>query len=84
MTRDRMYAAAPVMLLAMVEAGRSVLLRRAGLAAGIVRDRIPIGRWLLSPWRTWLLWRRMVPWQIADYHDAFPAARLNEWCCGGV
>ncbi|RSM81985.1 hypothetical protein DMH04_26965 [Kibdelosporangium aridum] len=79
-----MYAAAPVMLLAMVEAGRSVLLRRAGLAAGIVRDRIPIGRWLLSPWRTWLLWRRMVPWQIADYHDAFPAARLNEWCCGGV
>ncbi|MFC0105468.1 DUF2637 domain-containing protein [Kibdelosporangium aridum] len=65
-----LHAAAPVMLLAMVEAGRSVLLRRAGLAAGTVRDRIPIGRWLLSPWRTWLLWRRMVLWQIADYHEA--------------
>lgn len=65
-----LHAAAPVMLLAMVEAGRSVLLRRAGLAAGTVRDRISIGRWLLSPWRTWLPWRRMVLWQIADYHDA--------------
>nr|CEL13478.1 Phage protein [Kibdelosporangium sp. MJ126-NF4] len=58
------------MLLAMVEAGRAVLLRQTGLAAGLSRDRIPLGRWILSPWRTWLLWRRMVLWQIADYHDA--------------
>jgi hypothetical protein len=59
-----LHAAAPLMLLAMVEASRAVLLRRAGLASGHARDRIPIGRWILSPWRTWLLWRRMILWHI--------------------
>lgn len=65
-----LHAGAPLMLLAMVEAGRAVLLRRAGLVTGLARDRIPFGRWILSPWRTWLLWRRMILWQITDYHDA--------------
>jgi hypothetical protein len=65
-----LHAAAPLMLLVMVEAGRAVLLRRAGLASGIVRDRIPCGRWILSPWRTWLLWRRMVLWHVTSYRSA--------------
>lgn len=73
-----LHAAAPLMLLAMVEAGRAVLLRRAGLESGIARDRIPCGRWMLSPWRTWMLWRRMVLWQITDYHTALQQeARLR-------
>jgi hypothetical protein len=58
------------MLLVMVEAGRAVLLRRVGLAAGTVREGIPFGRWVLSPWRTWLLWRRMVLWRITSYDGA--------------
>jgi hypothetical protein len=65
-----LHGAAPLMLLVMVEAGRSVLLRRAGLASGVVRDRIPFGRWILAPWRTWLLWRRMVMWQFTSYRAA--------------
>jgi hypothetical protein len=65
-----LHAAAPMMLLVMVEAGRAVLLRRAGLALGVVRDRIPFGRWILAPWRTWLLWRRMVLWQFTCYRAA--------------
>lgn len=65
-----LHAIAPLMLLVMVEAGRTVLLRRAGLTAGCVRDRIPWGRWLLSPWPTFLLWRRMVLWQITSYRAA--------------
>jgi hypothetical protein len=65
-----LHAAAPTMLLVMVEAGRAVLLRRAGLASGVVRDRIPFGRWVLAPWRTWLLWRRMVLWQFTSYRAA--------------
>jgi hypothetical protein len=73
-----LHAAAPLMLLVMVEAGRAVLLRRAGLASGTVRDRIPMGRWVLSPWRTWLLWRRMVLWQISSYREALDMdARLH-------
>ncbi|MFC0105473.1 DUF2637 domain-containing protein [Kibdelosporangium aridum] len=50
-----LHAAAPLMLLVMIEAGRAVLLRRAGLTSGMARDRIPIGRWQLSPWPTFLL-----------------------------
>ncbi|MCE7006902.1 DUF2637 domain-containing protein [Kibdelosporangium philippinense] len=65
-----LHSAAPVMLLVMVEAARVVLLRRIGYAAGTARDRIPLGRWLLSPWRTWLLWRRMVLWQVTSYRQA--------------
>ncbi|WP_165960695.1 DUF2637 domain-containing protein [Actinocrispum wychmicini] len=65
-----LHAVAPLMLLVMVEAGRTVLLRCAGGAAGCVRDRIPLGRWILSPWSTFLLWRRMVLWQITSYRAA--------------
>lgn len=65
-----LHIAAPVMLLAMLEAARAVLLRRIGIATGTARDRIPSARWVLAPWRTWLLWRRMVLWQITHYHTA--------------
>jgi len=65
-----LHAAAPLMLLAMVESGRAVLLRLQGQECGTARDRIPLARWLLSPWRTWLLWRRMVLWQITSYPAA--------------
>lgn len=74
-----LHAAAPLMLLVMVEAGRAVLLRRAGLASGMARDPIPFARWLLSPWPTFLLWRRMVLWQTASYRTALDnEARLRQ------
>lgn len=65
-----LHDAAPLMLLSMVEAGRAVLLRLLGERNGTRRDRIPLARWVLAPWRTWLLWRRMVLWSISDYHHA--------------
>jgi hypothetical protein len=65
-----LHGAAPVMVLAMVEAGRTVLLRRLGVKQGTVRDSIPLIRWALAPWRTALLWRRMVLWQITSYRAA--------------
>jgi hypothetical protein len=65
-----LHAAAPLMLLAMLEAGRSVLLRRIGEARGTRREPIPLIRWLLAPWRTMLLWRRMALWQITSYRTA--------------
>ncbi|MCE7007061.1 DUF2637 domain-containing protein [Kibdelosporangium philippinense] len=68
-----LHSAAPVLLLVMVEAGRAVLLRRVGYEMGEMRDRIPLGRWVLSPVRTWLLWRRMVLWQITNYREALEA-----------
>lgn len=65
-----LHSAAPLMLLAMVEAGRTVLLRRMGHASGTLRDPVPVVRWVLAPWRTWLLWRRMVLWQVTSYRQA--------------
>lgn len=67
------HAAAPLMLLAMVEAGRTVLFRRIGGLAGQARDPIPVARWLLAPWSTWLMWRRMVLWQAGGFHAALAA-----------
>jgi hypothetical protein len=68
-----LHVAAPLMLLAMVEAGRTVLLRRVNSPDGRLRDPIPAARWLLAPWPTWLMWRRMVLWRIASFQDALDA-----------
>jgi uncharacterized protein DUF2637 len=65
-----LHAAAPLMLLDMIEASRTVLLRRIGRAQGTLRESIPLARWLLAPWRTFLLWRRMALWQITGYRVA--------------
>jgi hypothetical protein len=65
-----LHCAAPLMLLVMLEAGRCVLLRRLGEARGTRREPIPLIRWLLAPWRTLLLWRRMALWQITSYRTA--------------
>jgi hypothetical protein len=65
-----LHCAAPAMLLAVIEAGRTVLLRRIGQARGTRREAIPPARWLLAPWRTYRLWRRMVLWQVTSYRQA--------------
>jgi len=70
-----LHVAAPLMLLAMVEAGRTVLLRRLGGPHGRTRDLIPMARWVLAPWPTWLMWRRMVLWRIASFQDALEAGQ---------
>jgi Protein of unknown function (DUF2637) len=62
-----LHVAAPLMLLAMGEAGRTVLLRRIGGPGGQPRDPIPVARWVLAPWPTWLMWRRMVLWQAGSF-----------------
>lgn len=68
-----LHVAAPLMLLAMVEAGRTVLLRRIKSPDGRTCDPIPAARWVLAPLPTWLMWRRMVMWRIASFHDALEA-----------
>lgn len=44
-----LHAAAPLMLLVVIEAGRVVLLRRFGKVEGTLRDVIPLARWVLAP-----------------------------------
>lgn len=64
------HAALPVLFIACVEAARHAVRRRAGIAAGTVREGIPVARWLLAPWPTFMLWRRMVLWQVTSYQFA--------------
>ncbi|MFG2016288.1 DUF2637 domain-containing protein [Actinomadura geliboluensis] len=68
-----MHAAMPVLFITFIEAVRHAIRRRAGIAAGTVREGVPIARWLLAPFSTFRLWRRMVLWQITSYPDALQA-----------
>ncbi|MGH3241121.1 MAG: DUF2637 domain-containing protein [Spirillospora sp.] len=68
-----MHAAMPVLFVTFIEAVRHAIRRRAGIAAGTVREGIPATRWLLAPFSTFRLWRRMVLWQITSYPQALVA-----------
>ncbi|SPT58874.1 DUF2637 domain-containing protein [Actinomadura madurae] len=68
-----MHAAMPVLFITFIEAVRHAIRRRAGIAAGTVREGIPVARWLLAPFSTFRLWRRMVLWQITSYPRALTA-----------
>ncbi|MFI0367764.1 DUF2637 domain-containing protein [Actinomadura sp. 1N219] len=68
-----MHASMPVLFVTFIEAVRHAIRRRAGIAAGTVREGIPATRWLLAPLSTFRLWRRMVLWQITSYPQALVA-----------
>ncbi|TMQ90494.1 DUF2637 domain-containing protein [Actinomadura soli] len=68
-----MHASMPVLFVTFIEAVRHAIRRRAGIAAGTVREGIPVTRWLLAPLSTFRLWRRMVLWQITSYPQALVA-----------
>lgn len=62
-----MRAFAPVIIVAVTEALRAFLLRRHRDAA---EEGIPFSRWMLAPWPTFILWRRMKLWDIPGYRAA--------------
>lgn len=67
-------AFAPAIIVAITEAVRAFLLARNPViqtARNRKRDRrVPVARWLLAPWPTFILWRRMRLWDISDYRAA--------------
>lgn len=60
-------AFAPVIIVAVTEALRAFLLRRHRSED---EEGIPFARWLLAPWPTFTLWRRMKLWDIPGYRAA--------------
>jgi hypothetical protein len=62
-----MRAFAPVIIVAVTEALRAFLLRRHRDAA---EEGVPFSRWVLAPWPTFILWRRMKLWDIHGYRAA--------------
>ncbi|MFB7867724.1 DUF2637 domain-containing protein [Streptomyces sp. NPDC056069] len=53
--------------MAVVEAVRHLIIRTNRLVLGAESDTVPLHRWLLSPWKTWSLCRRMKLWQVTSY-----------------
>ena len=67
----------PSVWVVFVELMRHVVRRQAHLASGAVREPIPTARWLVSPWPTLKLWRRMVLWRQHSYSHALMMERTR-------
>lgn len=65
----------PSIWVVFIELMRHVVRRKVSLANGSRREPIPAARWLLAPWPTAKLWRRMVLWRINSYTDALATER---------
>jgi hypothetical protein len=60
-----MHAVMPLLFVVAVEAARFLVVRTADLEAGRETGGVPLLRWLLSPARTWTMWRRMKLWGLS-------------------
>ena len=65
-----MHAAMPSLFIVATEGVRHMIRHLAGLASGTRIEGIPFARWLLAPRSSFLLWRRMVLWNVTSYHQA--------------
>ena len=60
----------PSIWVVFIELMRHVVRRQTNLATGSRREPIPTTRWMVSPWPTLKLWRRMVLWRVNSYPRA--------------
>ena len=69
------HAVLPCLWVLAVEVAAHVIRVRAQLVADTRMDSIRRSRWVLAPWPTWKLWRRMVLWETRSYPDALARER---------
>lgn len=62
------HAAMPVLFVIAAEATRRRVIALARLEMGV--DTIPMDRWVLAPWPTFKLFRRMRLWDVRSYAEA--------------
>ncbi|MFF3071036.1 DUF2637 domain-containing protein [Kitasatospora sp. NPDC057936] len=74
-TGTAMHAVIPVMFVAVVEAGRRLVIRITRIEAGHQRDGVPLHRWILAPWPSFKMYRRMRLNGIASYDRAVELER---------
>jgi hypothetical protein len=67
----------PSIWVVFVELMRHVVRHQTSLANGTRREPIPAARWILAPWPTMKLWRRMVLWRVNSYMTALAAERVR-------
>ncbi|MGW0664543.1 DUF2637 domain-containing protein [Streptodolium elevatio] len=63
------HAVTPILFVLGVEAARRRVIKKARIEAGTHTDRIPLHRWILSPWATPKLYRRMRLYNITSYPE---------------
>jgi uncharacterized protein DUF2637 len=69
------HAILPSLWVVAVEVGAHIIRSRAKLERGKAMDAIRVTRWVLAPWPTWKLWRRMNLWEIRSYPEALHRER---------
>jgi hypothetical protein len=67
----------PSIWVVFVELMRHVVRRQVNLSTASHREAIPAARWLLSPWPTLKLWRRMVLWRVNSYPRALEQEKMR-------
>lgn len=67
-----MHAAIPLLFIAITEAVRHAVATATARDAGREDYALSLGRWLLAPWSTWLIWRsrKLWPSTIPSYEAA--------------
>ncbi|WP_051795468.1 DUF2637 domain-containing protein [Streptomyces sp. NRRL S-87] len=70
-----LHAVLPILFVAAVEAAYSAVSRMVGIETGERADTPRGARWLLAPLPTFLLWRRMVLWDLRSYRSAVKLER---------
>lgn len=65
-----MHGVTPVLFVVTVEAARHAVGRMADITADRHMEPIRLSRWILAPWPTFRLWRRMKLWELRSYDEA--------------
>jgi hypothetical protein len=68
----------PLLWVVFSEIGAHIYAVRIGAVTGRRMDKIRFTRWLLAPWPTFTLWRRMTLWEITSYADALTRERERQ------
>lgn len=69
-TGTAMHAVIPIMFVAVVDAGRRLVIRITRIEAGHQHDGVPLHRWVLAPWPSFRMYRRMRLYRIPSYARA--------------
>ncbi|MGW2419001.1 DUF2637 domain-containing protein [Streptomyces sp. NPDC001709] len=64
-----MHAVIPVLFVVAVEASRHAIGRIADITADKHMEGVRVARWLLSPFPTFRLWRKMQMWEVRSYEQ---------------
>jgi hypothetical protein len=64
-----MHAIIPVLFVVVVEAARHAVGRMADITADRHMESVRLMRWVLSPFPTFRLWRRMKLWELRSYDE---------------